>query len=253
MTSRGRTRPHHPLTLLASLRCDPLPAFDTPSPLPHGSCTTFPPAAITLDLLPTPCPCPPAPPSAPTLFIAIGGGGFIPARILRTFCKVDEKGQKRNIPIQAVGLVLYESMGGVSSYPWMDRSDHTLIADCRKGRHRGGPNPMARFLHGVYEDPRWCQSWTAPLTGQLGTNLTHGGLLGRKILIVDEVDDTRTTLQWVIPPSHTSAMPELTNPRYTVKELQKDTNAQLEAVQDEAERERLRSETKLGIFVVHNK
>ena len=52
--------------------------------------------------------------SAPTLFIAIGGGGFIPARILRTFLKVDTDGVKRNIPIQAVGLTLYESMGGVS-------------------------------------------------------------------------------------------------------------------------------------------
>lgn len=51
----------------------------------------------------------------PDLFIAIGGGGFIPARILRTFCKTTVDGTvKKNIPIQAVGLVLYESMGGVS-------------------------------------------------------------------------------------------------------------------------------------------
>ena len=50
----------------------------------------------------------------PDLFIAIGGGGFIPARILRTFCKTNTEGVKKNIPIQAVGLVLYESMGGVS-------------------------------------------------------------------------------------------------------------------------------------------
>lgn len=56
--------------------------------------------------------------SAPDLFIAIGGGGFIPARILRTFCKNIENGAKRNIPIQAVGLYLYESMGGVSSSNW---------------------------------------------------------------------------------------------------------------------------------------
>jgi hypoxanthine phosphoribosyltransferase len=50
----------------------------------------------------------------PDLFIAIGGGGFIPARILRTFCKTTVDGSvKKNIPIQAVGLVLYESMGGV--------------------------------------------------------------------------------------------------------------------------------------------
>lgn len=55
---------------------------------------------------------------APDLFIAIGGGGFIPARILRTFCKNIENGTKRNIPIQAVGLYLYESMGGVSPSSW---------------------------------------------------------------------------------------------------------------------------------------
>lgn len=29
---------------------------------------------------------------------------------------------------------------------------------------------------------------------QLGKSYEHGGLLGRRILIVDEVDDTRTTL-----------------------------------------------------------
>lgn len=51
---------------------------------------------------------------APTLFIAIGGGGFIPARILRTFLKTTSEGKKQNIPIQAVGLTLYESLGGVS-------------------------------------------------------------------------------------------------------------------------------------------
>lgn len=69
----------------------------------------------------------------------------------------------------------------------------------------------------------------------LGDNFTHGGLLGRRILIVDEVDDTRTTLM------------------YLVKELQRDINKQLEDVKDEVERERLRAETKLGVFVVHNK
>lgn len=55
-----------------------------------------------------------ADPPAPDLFIAIGGGGFIPARILRSFCKTTQDGKKRNIPIQAVGLTLYESLGGVS-------------------------------------------------------------------------------------------------------------------------------------------
>lgn len=41
--------------------------------------------------------------------------------------------------------------------------------------------------------------------------------------------------------------------RYCLRELQHDINQQLEAVADEKERERLRSETKLGVFVVHNK
>ncbi|GEQ68976.1 hypothetical protein JCM33374_g2646 [Metschnikowia sp. JCM 33374] len=44
------------------------------------------------------------------LIIAIGGGGFIPARILRSFLKDG----KKNIPIQAVGLSLYEQMGNAS-------------------------------------------------------------------------------------------------------------------------------------------
>jgi len=41
--------------------------------------------------------------------------------------------------------------------------------------------------------------------------------------------------------------------RYTIRELQSDIEKQLSAVADVAERERLRGETKLGIFVVHNK
>ncbi|EKD02450.1 transferase [Trichosporon asahii var. asahii CBS 8904] len=135
---------------------------------------------------------------SPDLFIAIGGGGFIPARILRTFCKNIENGTKRNIPIQAVGLYLYESMGGevagaeVTRVQWIDFST-------------------------------------------LGNKLNHGGLLGRRMLIVDEVDDSRTTLM------------------YTVNELKKDIDEQLSKVQDEKEREKLRAETKLAIFVVHNK
>jgi len=40
---------------------------------------------------------------------------------------------------------------------------------------------------------------------------------------------------------------------YCIKELQRDIELQLAAVKDESERERLRAETQLGIFVVHNK
>ncbi|WWC93132.1 uncharacterized protein L201_008099 [Kwoniella dendrophila CBS 6074] len=137
---------------------------------------------------------------APSLFIAIGGGGFIPARILRTQLKRDQDGKKKNIPIQAVGLVLYEDMGGVEE--------------------KVGTEVVRT---------QWLDFST------LGQNFTHGGLLGRHILVVDEVDDTRTTLT------------------YTIRELQIDIEKQLALVQDEQERERLRNETKLGIFVVHNK
>ncbi|CAK9783052.1 unnamed protein product [Cutaneotrichosporon oleaginosum] len=137
---------------------------------------------------------------SPDLFIAIGGGGFIPARILRTFCKVTMEGKKRNIPIQAVGLTLYESLGGIEEVAGQE---------------------VVRV--------QWIDFST------LGSKLKHGGLLGRRILIVDEVDDTRTTLV------------------YTIKEMQKDINKHLEAIEDVTERERLRAETKLGIFVVHNK
>ena len=59
----------------------------------------------------------------PNLFIAIGGGGYIPCRILRTFCKYDAGGKKRNIPIQAVGLTLYEAMGDVSSIGGRSEAD----------------------------------------------------------------------------------------------------------------------------------
>ena len=39
--------------------------------------------------------------------IAIGGGGYVPARILRSFLK---QSSAPNIPIQAIGLSLYESL-----------------------------------------------------------------------------------------------------------------------------------------------
>jgi len=44
---------------------------------------------------------------------AIGGGGFFPARVLRTFLKrvSGSDGARRNIPIQAIGLSLYEEVG----------------------------------------------------------------------------------------------------------------------------------------------
>jgi hypoxanthine phosphoribosyltransferase len=121
--------------------------------------------------------------------LTAGGGGFIPARILRTFLK--EPGAK-NIPIQAIGLSLYEDMGTVEEKlgvevirtQWLDFSTLTK--------------------HSV-------------------------DLIGKHILIVDEVDDTRTTLH------------------YAVSELEKDVRTIAEKLgrQDE--------DTKFFIFVLHNK
>ncbi|KAK2673758.1 hypothetical protein RAB80_011301 [Fusarium oxysporum f. sp. vasinfectum] len=100
----------------------------------------------------------------PQLLIAIGGGGYVPARILRSFLK---KAGSPNIPIQAIGLSLYESLGNdeveapgtkVTRTQWLDL---TALGEMEN-------------------------------------------LVGKRILIVDEVDDTRTTLE------------------YAVKELEKD-------------------------------
>ncbi|KAJ9120221.1 hypothetical protein QFC22_003121 [Naganishia vaughanmartiniae] len=132
--------------------------------------------------------------------IAIGGGGFIPARIIRSFLKVGDT--KRNIPIQAIGLSLYEALPG--------QTTEEVIGE-----------KVIRT--------QWLDFST------LGSKISHGGLLGRRILVVDEIDDSRKTLS------------------YALKELIQDVNQQLELVQDKTERARLAETTKFGIFVVHNK
>ncbi|KAJ1337940.1 hypoxanthine phosphoribosyltransferase [Microdochium nivale] len=133
----------------------------------------------------------------PQLIIAIGGGGYVPARILRSFLK--QEGQP-NIPIQAIGLSLYEEL------------------------------PVTHEANA-----------TAGIVDQIGTKVTRtqwldftslGGmenLVGKRILIVDEVDDTRTTLE------------------YAVKELEKD----VQAVSEKMGKGDLKTE--FSIFVLHNK
>lgn len=125
----------------------------------------------------------------PDVIIAIGGGGFIPARILRSFIK--QPGEK-NIPIQAIGLSLYENMGGSE-----DKIGKEVIRT------------------------QWLDF------GALDHHFDS--LIGKNILIVDEVDDTRTTLH------------------YALNELHKD-------VQEQAEKlGRSNEKTKFSIFVLHNK
>ena len=44
--------------------------------------------------------------------LTIGYRGFFPARVMRTFLK--DPATKRNIPIHAIGLSLYESLPGTT-------------------------------------------------------------------------------------------------------------------------------------------
>ncbi|EPX70599.1 xanthine phosphoribosyltransferase [Schizosaccharomyces octosporus yFS286] len=125
----------------------------------------------------------------PDVIIAIGGGGFIPARILRTFLK--KKGSK-NIPIQAIGLSLYEELT-------TDSPEEVPGVEVKR--------------------TQWLDFSTLGMVS----------LVGKNILIVDEVDDTRTTLH------------------YAVRELQNDVAKQAKELNREHEK------TSFGIFVVHNK
>ncbi|KAJ3507973.1 hypothetical protein NLJ89_g6012 [Agrocybe chaxingu] len=128
----------------------------------------------------------------PDLLIAIGGGGFFPARVMRTFLR--EQTTKKALQIQAIGLSLYEPVEGTS--------EETL------------GNEVIRT------------QWLGPESGKL--------LLGKRNLIVDEVDDTRKTLH------------------YALSELKKDVEAELLSY-PETERDALRSATQFAVFVVHNK
>ncbi|KAL9044453.1 MAG: hypothetical protein Q9214_002408, partial [Letrouitia sp. 1 TL-2023] len=127
----------------------------------------------------------------PNLMIAIGGGGYVPARILRSFLK---RPSAPNIPIQAIGLSLYEQL------PSKDPSDHVETPGTKVTR------------------TQWLDF----------SSLEISNLVGKNVLIVDEVDDTRTTLE------------------YAVKELQKD-------VEVAAQKLGKASKTRFCIFVLHNK
>lgn len=130
----------------------------------------------------------------PQLMIAIGGGGYVPARILRSFLK---KPGSPNIPIQAIGLSLYEAL----------------------------PDTMQPGTPGEVETAgtRVTRTQWLDLSSLGGME----NLVGKRILIVDEVDDTRTTLE------------------YAVKELQKDVQAASERMGYKGE------PTQFSIFVLH--
>lgn len=122
------------------------------------------------------------------LIIAIGGGGFIPARIIRTFLKQDGR---KNIPIQAIGLSLYEEMGDI------EKIGKEVVRT------------------------QWIDF------GSLSEHFDY--LIGKNVLIVDEVDDTRTTLHYA-----------LTELEKDVKDIQNKLGKTDEI-------------TRFSIFVLHNK
>ncbi|OAX78413.1 hypothetical protein ACJ72_07282 [Emergomyces africanus] len=121
--------------------------------------------------------------------IAIGGGGYIPARMLRSFLKQPGGG---NIPIQAIGLSLYENLG---------KDDQIEELGTKVTR------------------TQWLDL----------SSLEMANLIGKSVLIVDEVDDTRTTLE------------------YAVRELQKDVQMAQQQLGREGEK------TTFSVFVLHNK
>lgn len=127
----------------------------------------------------------------PDVIIAITGGGMIPARIIRSFLK--SKGQK-NIPIQAIGLSLYEDLG-------LDDQVESIGKEVIR--------------------TQWLD---------FGSLEQHfDSLIGKRALIVDEVDDTRTTLH------------------YALTELEKEVKEQ------QIKLGRTSEETTFSIFVLHNK
>lgn len=123
----------------------------------------------------------------PDLIIAIGGGGFIPARMLRSFLK--QPGQP-NVRIMAIILSLYEVVDGTS--------DEKIGTDVVR-------------------------------TQWIDYQQSKVDLVGKNVLIIDEVDDTRTTLH------------------YAVSELKKDVAEQAKAKNADPK------DTKFGIFVLHDK
>ncbi|KAG0299169.1 hypoxanthine-guanine phosphoribosyltransferase [Dissophora globulifera] len=130
----------------------------------------------------------------PDIMVAIGG-----ARILRTFLK---KKNNKNISIQAIGLSLYEDL------------------EIWKAAHKDDTQEP------VANEPEVIK------TQWLNFDSSETSLIGRNILIVDEVDDTRRTLA------------------YAVRELAKDLEKESAKLREQGLEV---PETKIGVFVLHNK
>jgi hypoxanthine phosphoribosyltransferase len=145
--------------------------------------------------------------------IAIGGGGYVPARILRSFLKVPGS---PNIPIQAIGLSLYETLPSKTASSKPSTADlNTLAADIAEKEEKDIEIPGTKVTRTQWLD-----------LSSLGE---MENLVGKRILIVDEVDDTRTTLE------------------YAVRELEKDVEAARLKLGVDAQGEK----TVFSVFVLH--
>lgn len=103
-----------------------------------------------------------------------------------------------NIPIQAIGLSLYENLG----------------------QNDGDEDGSVETAGTKVTRTQWLDL----------SSLEMANLIGKNILIVDEVDDTRTTLE------------------YAVRELEKDVETARTRLGREAEKK-----TRFCVFVLHNK
>lgn len=131
----------------------------------------------------------------PDIIIAIGGGGFIPARILRTFLREPDT---PNIRIFAIIVSLYENVATAAG---------------------GTVEQIGVKVHRT----QWIDYEQCKLD-----------LVGKNVLIVDEVDDTRTTLH------------------YALSELEKDADEQAKAKGIDVEKNP-EFKTTFGVFVLHDK
>ncbi|KAJ7224428.1 hypothetical protein GGX14DRAFT_650289 [Mycena pura] len=111
----------------------------------------------------------------PDLLVAIGGGGFFPARVMRTFLR--EETEHKALQIQAIGLSLYEPVEGTT----VNTIGQEVIRT------------------------QW-------LAKDLDCGLHHAHLSGGetfKRLRQDEVDDTRKTLHYALSELQKDAEEEL--------------------------------------------
>ncbi|CCU82173.1 unnamed protein product [Blumeria hordei] len=134
----------------------------------------------------------------PQLIIAIGSGGYVPARMLRSLLK--QPGTP-DIPIQAIGLS-FSRHNSQPEYPAVTNSERPQL-------------PTTGVIRTQWLD--------------FHTQTQIKSLVGKRILIVDEVDDTRSTLA------------------YAVSELKNDVEQARKISKEEVD------ETIFNIFVLHNK